>query len=58
VIAALVAVTATPLLPSGVPVMLAAAAALAGVVRRTPGPRQDDRSETEHRLATVSEENP
>jgi predicted branched-subunit amino acid permease len=42
VLAALVAVAATPLLPPGVPVMLAAVAALAGVLRRrTPEDRRE-----------------
>jgi predicted branched-subunit amino acid permease len=46
VAAAVVAVATTPLLPPGVPVMLAAVTALAGVVRRR-GPRPGDRDEAE-----------
>jgi predicted branched-subunit amino acid permease len=41
VLAAIVALGATPLLPPGVPVMIAALAALAGVVRRRARPAQD-----------------
>jgi predicted branched-subunit amino acid permease len=39
VLAAIVAIGATPLLPPGIPVMLAAVAALAGTVRRRTRPR-------------------
>ncbi len=38
VLAAAIAIGTTPFLPPGVPVMLAALAALAGVVRRSRGP--------------------
>jgi predicted branched-subunit amino acid permease len=55
-LAAVVAVATTPLLPPGVPVMLAALAALAGTVRR--GARPHDRAEPACEPAlTVPEEN-
>lgn len=61
-LAAVVAVAATPLLPAGVPVMLSAVAALAGIVGRRSGAEPDDRGETESVTGTppmtVSEEDP
>jgi predicted branched-subunit amino acid permease len=57
VLAAAVAVATTPLLPPGIPVMLAATAALAGTVRRGARPHDLDEPAPEPALTASSEEN-
>jgi predicted branched-subunit amino acid permease len=54
-LAAAVAIAATPVLPPGVPVMLAAAAAPAGLVRRRPRPQSTGRDEARETVSTPGE---
>jgi predicted branched-subunit amino acid permease len=58
VIAAIVAVGTTPLLPPGVPVMPAALAALAGVVRRRARPPRDPGAPAPQPALTAPEDHP